>query len=352
MSATSIPSLAGRVLLVGLAGPELSARSEQRLRALDPAGVTLFDRNLESPRQTATLLNGITALLTHAPLLALDQEGGRVSRLRHWVGETPTAVDLAGSDADATRQFALATGGALRALGFNVDFAPVVDLCAPAAMNGIGDRSFGTDPEQVTRLAGQFLEGLRAAGVAGCLKHFPGLGDTVVDSHLELPIVRRSRVQLEREDLLPYLRLGPGADSVMVGHGYYPAFDPVAPIPATCSSRIVRDLLRTELGFDGLVISDDLEMGAASAFDRDGAAAVQALRAGCDLLLYCSDLDRAEAAAGALTAAAEREPDFRARLAEAAERVDRMARRWSAPRDGLDGWDQARRALARFDPLS
>ncbi len=350
MSATSIPSLAGRVLLVGLDGPELTAPSERRLRALDPAGVTLFDRNLESPRQTRTLLAAITAGLTHPPLLALDQEGGRVSRLRRWIGETPTAVDLAAGDPDRVRQFARATGSAMRSLGFNVDFAPVVDLCPPTASNGIGIRSFGTDPEQVTRLAGEFLAGLRAAGLAGCLKHFPGLGDSVVDSHVELPTVRRSREQLEREDLLPYRRLISEADSVMVGHGYYPALDPAPPRPATCSRRIVHDLLRSEFGFAGLVITDDLEMGAVTGFDRDGAGAVQALRAGCDLLLYCSDLDRAESAAKALIAEARRDAEFHTRLADAARRVDEMARRWPVQPAGVAEWDQARRALERFTP--
>jgi len=217
-----------------------------------------------------------------------------VSRLEPWIGPTPTAAALARAGAVTSRAFGAATARALRALGFNVDFAPVLDLCAPDATNGIAERSFGTDAARVALLAGAFLDGLQEGGVAGCLKHFPGLGDTDVDSHLALPTVGRSRERIVTEDLRPYRELAARSACIMVGHGHYPAFDPGEPLPASCSSAIIADLLRRELGYSGLVTGDDMLMGAVSARDRDGLAAVASLRAGCDLLLYCDRLERAD----------------------------------------------------------
>ena len=256
--------LAGAVLMVGFEGAE----PLERLRALGPAGLILFSRNLESAGQTIDLTERLKGLLPGPPLLALDQEGGRVSRLEPFIGPTPAAAALARAGSATAKEFGAGTGRALHALGFNIDFAPVVDLCGPEATNGIGDRSFGTDPRLVAELAGSFLEGLQAAGVAGCLKHFPGLGRTAVDSHLELPVASTGLERLQAEDLLPYRLLCPEAASVMVGHAHYPALNPEERLPASCSPEIVNGLLRKELGYGGLVVSDDLEMGN-SCQDRD-----------------------------------------------------------------------------------
>ncbi|HKQ60181.1 MAG TPA: glycoside hydrolase family 3 N-terminal domain-containing protein, partial [Candidatus Polarisedimenticolaceae bacterium] len=306
----SIAAAAGRVLMVGVPGPELDLDTAGRLRALGPGGAILFRRNLESVAGAIALLGELQRLLPAPALHAIDQEGGRVSRLEPWIGTTPSADALRRAGESAVAEFARATADAVRSLGFNVDFAPVVDLCGPDAPNGIAERSFGTDPAEVARLAGRMLDGLQSRGVAGCLKHFPGLGDTSLDSHLALPTVLRTRERLEAEDLVPYRQLAPRAASVMIGHGYYPAWDREGELPATCSSRIVRGLLREELGYRGLAISDDLEMGAISPLDAGGAAAVRAIAAGCDLLLYCGDLERAEAARDALASAAAADSAF------------------------------------------
>src|SRR6185503_1125623 len=169
---------AGRVIMVGFAASRPERELLEKLRALQPGGVILFRRNLESPEALAELVLALREVLPPHPLLAVDQEGGRVSRLEPWLGPTPTAERWAQQEEDAVRRFGATTGEVLRGLGFNLDFAPVVDLCPPGAANGIGDRSFGTDPEAVSVQAGAFLDGLQSAGVAGCLKHFPGLGDT------------------------------------------------------------------------------------------------------------------------------------------------------------------------------
>lgn len=336
---------AGRLLMVGISGPDLDPGTAARLRALRPAGVILFARNLESPPQTARLIAALRRGLDEPPVLALDQEGGRVSRLESWIGPTPPASVLASAGPAAVRRFAQATGRALRSLGFGLDFAPVVDLCPPDVPNGIGDRSFGTDPERVTELAGAFLDGLEAGGVAGCLKHFPGLGPTRVDSHLTLPTAERTREELERLDFVPFRRLGCRSACVMVGHGHYPALDPEPSLPATLSGPIVSGVLRSRLGYSGLVVTDDMEMGAVAALDEDGSGAVRAVAAGCDLLLYCRDLDRAEAAAAALAARADRDAAFARRLDEARQAIETFAACWAAPVEAAGGWEQARSEL-------
>jgi beta-N-acetylhexosaminidase len=338
---------AGRSIMVGLAGAELDSATARRLEAMGVAGVILFARNLVDPAQTAELLAQASNTLAHAPLLAIDQEGGRVSRLEPWIGPTPTAAQLHGMGVDAITRFGIATGNALAGLGFNLDFAPVVDLCPPDAPNGIGARSFSTDPSEVARSAGAFLGGLQSTGVAGCLKHFPGLGDTAVDSHVELPIVTRSQDHLDEQDLLPYRELSARAACVMVGHAHYEALDGPTPCPGTCSRAVVSDWLRGRIGFDGLAVSDDMQMGAVAPRDVAGQAAFDAIDAGMDLLLYCMDLDLADAAIERLTTAGEENPTFAARLQQAAEKVDVISHLWPAPAANLERFEQARDELRR-----
>ena len=340
--------MASRCLMVGLPGPVLDPETADKLESLGPAGVILFGRNLVDPGQTRELLRRCAAILGEASLLAVDQEGGRVSRLERWIGPTPPASRLASAGPGTVLAFGRATGRALRSLGFNLDFAPVVDLSPPGAANGIADRAYDTTPDAVSRLARAFLEGMQGEGVAGCLKHFPGLGDSSVDSHHVLPTVDRDRPTLEASDLVPFRRLLDLAPCVMVGHGHYPAFDD-APLPATCSRSIVSDLLRGGLGFEGVVVSDDMEMGAISERDADGAAAVQAVTAGCDLLLYCSDLEKARVAATALAVAADADPEVRAKLERSAARIERLARAWPPAFDHEFG--TARALAAQFDPF-
>lgn len=337
-----------RPLMVGLPGIELDAATQARLEALQPAGVILFRRNLETPEQTCGLLLALARLPVPPRLVALDQEGGAVSRLEPWIGPTPPAVDLAARGSLAVARFGRLTGQLLSALGFNVDFAPVVDLCAANAGNGIDGRSYGEDPELVVELAGQFLDALQSTGVAGCLKHFPGLGCTAVDSHVELPTADRSAEELDRFELEPYRHLGPRAACVMVGHGHYPAWNPGDPGPASGSATIVRGILRDRLGYGGLIVTDDLLMGAVADLDVDGRFAVESLAAGCDLLLYCADLDRAAAALAALTAEAAVNPFLRRRLREAASAIDGVARRFPLPAPDLAEWRRRREAIAEF----
>jgi len=345
---TEIEEHAGRVLMVGLPGAELDAATVRQLTLLRPGGIILFARNLVSPAATIALLDAARDLLPSLPLFAIDQEGGKVSRLELWVGPTPTAAALAAAGPGICEQFGRATARVLRAIGFNLDFAPVVDVCGAEATNGIADRSFGADPESVSELAGSFLDGMQDEGLAGCLKHFPGLGETNVDSHVELPTANRSREQLDEVELLPFSRLASRASAVMISHGHYPALDPAPALPATLSAEIVGGLLRQRIGFDGLVVSDDLEMGAVAPLDADGEAAVRSIHAGCDLVLYCASLDRAERAAIALVREATDESGFARRLAEAARAVASAADRWARPSPAAAAWEAACRELRAF----
>jgi len=332
-------------MMIGLPGPDLDAATAERVRSIGPGGTILFARNLETPERTRRLLLELRGLMPAPALFALDQEGGRVSRLEPFVGATPSAAALARAGEAAVREFGRATAQTLRALGFNLDFAPVVDLCDENATNGIGDRSFGTAVDSVSRFAGAFLEALQDTGVAGCIKHFPGLGSTDVDSHQTLPASARSRAELEASEIVPFARLASRAASVMVGHGHYPGLDPTVDLPATLSYPIVSELLRGRLGFRGLIVSDDLEMGAVAPLDRDGDAAVRAMEAGCDLLLYCRRIELAEAAVAAMAARAETDPPFGLRLQAAAQAVERLAERVEHPVATDTAWEPARRGL-------
>lgn len=335
-----IEQASGAVLMVGLPSTEMDRETREHLSSLRPGGVILFGRNLQAPEQTAKLISDAREFCLNPPLIALDQEGGRVSRLEPWIGATPTAIELTAAGPAATRRFGERTADALTALGFNVDFAPVVDICPAEATNGIGDRSFATDPDRVAELARAFLEGLQERGVAGCLKHFPGLGPTAVDSHETLPISTRTREELLAIDIKPFRALASSAAMVMVGHAHYPALEPEHDLPATLSRDIVTGLLHQQLGFEGLVVTDDLEMGAVAPLDVNGVAAVRAIEAGCELLLYCASPDRARQAQTALLNRARTDMLFADKLLGAAKKVRNCAQRWSSPRPPLS-WQQA-----------
>jgi beta-N-acetylhexosaminidase len=188
-------------------------------------------------------------------------------------------------------------------LGFNLNFAPVLDLSLADAPNGIGDRAYGDDPGQVVRMAEIFLKAQADEGVLGCGKHFPGLGGAVVDSHLELPVISRSADQIWKEDLHPYRALREKLPIIMVGHAFYPSLQGRSAHPATLSEVVVRELLREKIGYRGVILTDDLEMGAVDQQRSAGDVVLQALKAGNDLVMYCKTWDRIEEAHGALTRA-------------------------------------------------
>ncbi len=321
MSSPSGDRAAGQVIVAGYpaGGPPpalLDALAAERL-----GGVILFKRNLGAPIEVAAQIAEVAqATAGPAPLVAVDQEGGRVQRLRAPLLELPPMRRLGErDDVDLTRRAAREIGGQLGTLGFNVDFAPVLDVDTNPANPVIGDRSFGADPALVARHGIAFAEGLADAGLLACGKHFPGHGDTELDSHLALPSLPHALDRLERVELVPFRAAAGKVGSVMTAHIVFSALDPER--PATLSRRVITGLLREELGYDGLIVSDDLEMRAVADHWGTGLAAVEAIRAGCDVVLICATVPLVEEARAALAAEAARDPAFARRLDEAATRT-------------------------------
>lgn len=318
-SRSRVEELAGQVLAVGLPDPILEASTRVRLRALNPSGCILFARNVVTAAQVGALCDDLRELLVE-PLLVIDQEGGRVDRLRAWRGSTRHPREVASLGAAEVAAEAESVASTLSALGLNFNCAPVVDLDEGRDANGIGDRSLGSDPVLVATLASEVIDAHSRHGIATCLKHFPGLGRTGADTHLARPAIEATRAEIEEREIAPFRLLRDRCPAIMVCHASVPALTG-DDTPASLSREVVHGLLRKEMGFDGLIVSDDLAMGAVA--DRSAATqAVEAISAGCDLLLYCQpSLDAAEQAWAALVVEAERGTAFLARLEDAAGRV-------------------------------
>lgn len=325
--------LCGQIVVVGLAGPELSTTERRALASGERGGVVLFKRNIA---QGASGLGGVLALtravaeaggaMDAPPLVAIDQEGGRVVRIGPPALALPPMRRLGDlGDVDFARRLAEAQARELAALGITMSFAPVADVHTRPENPIIGDRAFAEKPEDVARFASAWAQGLTRGGVLSCAKHFPGHGDTVLDSHLALPRVDRPREELDRIEIAAFRAIArdPAVCSMMTAHVVYPGLD--AERPATLSRAICTDLLRGALGFEGVLFSDDLEMKAIQL--PVGDAAVLAISAGCDALLVCSREDLAAEAHAALVREAETSPAFRARCQEAKARFVAMRRR-------------------------
>mgnify|MGYP000849797366 CR=1 FL=1 len=327
--------LAGSVIVGGFEGTTVPTELRDRLARGLLAGVTLFRRNITDVFQVRALCASLAASApADAPcVISIDQEGGRVARLREGVTLLPPMRTLGAIDDPAlTRRAALAVGRELAALGINLDFAPVCDVDSNPANPIIGDRAFGRDAETVSRHVVAFVEGLDDARVLGCAKHFPGHGDTDTDSHLELPRVRHDLERLRRVELPPFrAAISAGVASVMSAHVLFDAVDP--DVPATLSRAAMTTLLRDGVGGrqDFVIFSDDLHMKAVSARWGLETSAELAITAGCDGLLVCTDPDSQERVRCALADRARRDEAFAARLREAHDRMMRLRRR-SPPR--------------------
>ena len=291
------------------------------LKRLQPAGVILFARNIKSAEQTWQLLRECQKCVETPLFTCVDLEGGTVDRLRDAVGPAPSAADVfAVDDPRLFRRHGQIIGENCRALGFNVDFAPVFDLAFETSHAVMGSRVVSADPEETVAYARDFLAGLNAAKVLGCGKHFPGLGEGKLDSHNELPVIEKSLKQLWSEDLIPYRMLRRQLPFVMVSHAAYPQVTKTK-TPASLSKIWITDILKKRIGYRGLVVSDDLEMGGVLSASPVGEASVEFVRAGGDLCLICHREDRVLEAHEALTKAAEADKKFAKRVAESSRRV-------------------------------
>lgn len=275
---------ASRLFGVGLSGPGLDAKERAILEERPPGAIILFRRNIETGDELFRLMGEIRGL-PGRPLLLVDQEGGPVDRLRDLAGPFPSFH--AAARAGLARRAGELAGRACALFGFDVDLAPVVDRRLPGAGESVlGERAAAANPEAIVAAGRDFLDGLHAQGVGGCLKHFPGLGRARFDTHHDLPVLQDERRELE-EDLRPFQALQDLAGAVMVSH----AASERGPVPASLSRKIATELLRDELGFEGAALSDDLEMGALARFGGLPERSAAATNAGCDLVFVCSRIE-------------------------------------------------------------
>ncbi len=315
------PKQIGQLLIVGFDGAEMTLRLSSLLTRLQPAGVILFARNIKSADQTWRLLRDCRRCISTPLFTCVDLEGGSVDRFRDVLGPTPSAADVfATGDRKLFRMHGRIIGESCRALGFNTDFAPVLDLAFEASRSVMGSRAVSEDPRKAVAYAREFLAGLRAANVLGCGKHFPGLGEGKLDSHQALPVIEKPLKKLWAEDLVPYRTLRRQLPLVMISHAAYPLVTPDR-TPASLSKIGITDILRKRIGFRNLIVSDDLEMGGALSASPVGQAAVEHIRAGGDLCLVCHREDYIRQAYEELASTAGRDAKFAARVEQAAGRV-------------------------------
>jgi beta-N-acetylhexosaminidase len=322
---------AGSLLVVGLEGKEFGGLERAWLKLVRPAGIILFRRNIGDPRQTRALLSEATTLCSAHSLRCVDLEGGTVDRLRDALAAMPSAQAVALA-AKATGKDSLImehgelVARAVKAFGFNTTLAPVLDLALPVSAGVMGTRAASATAAGVVEYARGFLAGLAAQGVVGCGKHFPGLGCSSRDSHLETPAIQRNWNELWRKDLVPYRELRNELPMVMVNHAAYPETRGNG-LPASVSPYWITSVLRRRIGYQGIVFSDDLEMGGILKFMPMEEAVIAALRAGMDLLEICHSPELILRAYEALIGEGERSAAFRKLMLDRAGRAGRLRSR-------------------------
>jgi beta-N-acetylhexosaminidase len=308
----------GQLLLVGVPGAELDADTAARFRAIQPGGYILFGRNIQTAPQLRRLIDDLRDLSDVEPVITIDQEGGRVSRLKLLGNEPPNAQQLREKgDPELIRWHGEITGRLLRLFGFNLDLCPVLDISFDdEADNSLRGRCYGTNVEQVIHLAGVFNDALRATGILSCGKHFPGYASAGLDPHHELPRISRSKALMEEHELAVFRYFADKVDSMMIGHIAVDGLD-ASGLPGSLSPTIITGLLRKDMGFDGLVMTDDLDMGAI--LNHYGFADTMrlALEAGNDMLMICHRIEMAAEALDTIsTLPAEKLAPALARMAE------------------------------------
>ncbi len=312
--------LVGQKLVLGIEGTKALPETVRLFEKTHAGGIILFQRNFESPGALLRLVSELESRLKRRLLVFLDHEGGRVIRFKEGATFFPDAYALGVSgDRDLARRQGEIEAGELRALGVDVNLAPVLDVLSNTWNPAIGTRSYGKDAELVARMGKARIEGMQSKGLSACAKHYPGLGEAERDPHIELPTVRRSLKQMKETHLLPFLKaFEVPVDCVMSSHVVYPEIDPK---PATFSRRIIHDFLRSEFGYPGLLLTDDMIMGAVSKTVPLREAAPLAVTAGHDLLLICSDSKSQLEAFDSMVRASKKKELKTSELEESAERI-------------------------------
>jgi beta-N-acetylhexosaminidase len=345
---TALARLAGSVLCVGFPGDAPKNAPLHELRDLAPGAIVLFSWNLSMDPGRNRLLVGAISKVLDGAVFAIDQEGGRVARLRGGAAlALPSAMAIAASgEPSAPNLLALGVAGELRAIGVDLNLAPVADLALATRGTVIGTRAYSDDPKRAAALVAATVHGLLRGGIAATLKHFPGHGATAVDSHVALPILEVDGATLRAREFVPFeAGIAAGARAVMLGHLMVPAID--RECPASLSRRVIGDVLRRELGFEGVVVTDCLQMDAIVKGVGTVRAAVLALAAGADLVAISHDLSLARAARDAIVAAVESGELSRAALEASALRVAGLRRDLWAPAEEFDARELAQHIARR-----
>jgi beta-N-acetylhexosaminidase len=315
--------MGSEILGIGLAGKSLTDLERRILRETSPYAIVLFGRNIGDAEQLRDLIREIKSVSKRPPMIMIDEEGGRVDRLRNIIPGLPSAEAFSeGENApEMAEWFGRLIGMALRWFDIEIDLAPVVDIRGEQSPKGLERRTFGGDVETVVDLAGAFMRGLHANGVASCLKHWPGIGIGSADPHYGATIIDVSLEDLFARDLIPFQRLGNEAGAIMIGHGTYPQLDD-PDLPASLSPRLTAELLHT-IGFRGIAISDDMEMHAVSDLGSYEVIAERALKAGNDIVLFCSHIERVPDIQRFLRSRIDEDPAISARFDDARARAER-----------------------------
>ena len=305
----------GNLLVVGVSGTELTGLERAFIKLVRPAGIILFKRSIADAVQTHSLLAEATSFCAPNALRCVDLEGGSVDRLHDALAPMPAAQAVYRAAQNSGKPGLMREQGelvarAVKAFGFNISLAPVLDLGLPSSAEVMGSRVVSPDPNNVVTYARAFLSGLAAQRVAGCGKHFPGLGGGTLDSHLETPAILRTPAQLNAEDLVPWRELRAELPMIMVSHAAFP-LTPGRNRPASVSPYWITTVLRNRIGYRGLIFSDDLEMGGVLKFLPIEGAAIEAIRAGMDLVEICHSPELILRAFEALLQEAERSASFR-----------------------------------------
>jgi len=320
-SSLELPQRVGQLLIMGCDGTTLSSRLRLMLATLCPSGVILFKRNIEEAAQTHALLREVKRTVSTPMFLCVDMEGGTVDRLRDVIAPAPSVAEVAATGSKKLfRKHGHIIGKEVRTLGFNTDFAPVLDLQFEASKNVLTSRTVSPDPEKTITYAHEFLRGLGDANVLGSGKHFPGLGEANLDSHNELPSIDKPWKRLWGEDLLPYRQLRRELPFVMVAHAAFPDVTG-GRTPASLAKKWMSDILRKKIGYRGLIITDDLDMGGVLAAASIEDAAVETLRAGADMFLVCQKEESVWRAFEAVYKCAEGDKKFTRLISAKARRI-------------------------------
>ena len=309
----------GQLFMVGFQGPALDAGTERVLDKIRPGGFICSQRNIESLDQIYELNLGFGSGANLPPLLAIDQEGGALDRLKHVVAPIPSVADLADLGTPAVRAGARLLASELEAAGFNTNLAPVLDLGLPGCV--VRERTLGASPAEVGRLAKVVIDEFEKKRILTCGRHFPGLGGASRDPHFGLPRIERSRRELLAEDVVPFSDLSDRLDLIMVSHGHYPALGDIRPVPASLSHRIVGGLLRETMEFEGVVMTDDLTMGAVTSVGLTPKTFLKAIEAGNDMVLFSQTTPLLEEAFDLILATAKSDIKLRKRIDQSIERV-------------------------------